>query len=481
MDSAEETSPLLSNQSPALNAPTGDHNNEVEYQGCAACNPRSALHRYLALSFMCFLSFGSYFCYDNPSALQDVMTEDLSLTTAQYSSFYAWYSWPNVVLSMIGGYLIDRLFGIRLGAIIFSSFCLVGQLLFAFGAFINKVWLMDAARFLFGIGGESLAVAQNTYATSWFRGHELNMVFGIQLSMSRIGSTVNMNVMQPIYHSLDGRFSQPWQQLGAALFLAAFSCILSLGCAFVLAYIDRRAKRLLGADAGSTGEKIQLSDIIRFPAAVWLLCGICVAYYVSVFPFISLGQVFFERKFNFNPNEADAVNSLPYIVSAISSPVCGFLIDRTGRNIMWVMLGSLMTMGCHACLAFTFNLSPYGIMIWLGVSYSILAASLWPLVSYCLPNHMLGTAYGIMQSIQNLGLAVINQVSGLIVDSKGYLILEVFFLAWLCLALIFCAVLYLWDISKLGGELNKSASSRRKDAELAKQATEAAAKAADEA
>ena len=42
-----------------------------------------------------------------------------------------------------------------------------------------------------------------------------------------------------------------------------------------------------------------------------------------------------------------------------------------------------------------------------------------------------------MQSIQNLGLAVISQVAGTIVDEKGYLVLEVFFCAWLCSKCIF--------------------------------------------
>ena len=42
----------------------------------------------------------------------------------------------------------------------------------------------------FSIGGESLAVAQNTYAVSWFKGKELNMVFGLQLSLARIVSVI---------------------------------------------------------------------------------------------------------------------------------------------------------------------------------------------------------------------------------------------------------------------------------------------------
>jgi hypothetical protein len=42
----------------------------------------------------------------------------------------------------------------------------------------------------------------------------------------------------------------------------------------------------------------------------------------------------------------------------------------------------------------------------MGIAYSILAASLWPLVAFLVPKQMLGTAYGLMQSIQNLGLAI---------------------------------------------------------------------------
>ena len=44
--------------------------------------------------------------------------------------------------------------------------------------------------YAFSIGGESLAVAQNTYAVSWFKGKELNMVFGLQLSLARIVSVI---------------------------------------------------------------------------------------------------------------------------------------------------------------------------------------------------------------------------------------------------------------------------------------------------
>ena len=46
-----------------------------------------------------------------------------------------------------------------------------------------------------------------------------------------------------------------------------------------------------------------------------------------------------------------------------------------------------------------------------------------------------------MQSIQNLGLAVISQAAGTIVDKKGYLVLEVFFCAWLCGKIILVVII----------------------------------------
>ncbi|KAL9845272.1 LOW QUALITY PROTEIN: lysosomal dipeptide transporter MFSD1 [Geothlypis trichas] len=186
----------------------------------AACDPRRLPHRLLVLALMCFLGFGSYFCYDNPAALQTQVQRDMKVNTAQFMALYAWYSWPNVVLCFFGGFLIDRVFGIRLGTVIFSIFVCAGQVVFALGALFNTFWLMEVGRFIFGIGGESLAVAQNTYAVSWFKGKELNLVFGLQLSMARIGSTVNMNIMGWIYSRVQHLLGYPGPStLGLALLI----------------------------------------------------------------------------------------------------------------------------------------------------------------------------------------------------------------------------------------------------------------------
>ncbi|XP_076139062.1 lysosomal dipeptide transporter MFSD1 [Alosa pseudoharengus] len=438
---------------------TGQGDGSVRARRSPCSDPAHWLHRIVVLVFMCFLGFGSYFCYDNPAALQTQVIQDMKLNTSGFMQLYAWYSWPNVVLCFLGGFLLDRVFGIRLGTIIFASFVFVGQIIFASGALFNRFWLMEAGRFVFGIGGESLAVAQNTYAVNWFKGKELNLVFGLQLSMARLGSTVNMNIMGWVYDRIkDLMGSAGPTTLGIALMIGATTCLFSLACALVLGFLDRRAERILKKEQGKTGEVIKLTDVKDFPLQLWLIFIICVCYYVAIFPFIGLGQVFFIEKFDFSPAEARAINSIVYIISAPASPVLGFMVDRTGKNVLWVACAILATLAAHMMLAFTFW-NPWIAMSLMGLAYSLLACALWPMVSFVVPEHQLGTAYGFMQSIQNLGLALIAMAAGAILDNRGYLFLEVFFCACICMALIAVVMLYLVNLLR-GGDLNLSASAR---------------------
>ena len=53
--------------------------------------------------------------------------------------------------------------------------------------------------------------------------------------------------------------------------------------------------------------QVVLRDIFSFPAAFWLLSVVCLAYYVAIFPFISLGQVFFLKKYHFDGKSANFI------------------------------------------------------------------------------------------------------------------------------------------------------------------------------
>ena len=51
----------------------------------------------------------------------------MKVNNFKYNLLYSLYSWPNVILSLIGGVLIDRVFGVRIGAVLFSALVTLGQ------------------------------------------------------------------------------------------------------------------------------------------------------------------------------------------------------------------------------------------------------------------------------------------------------------------------------------------------------------------
>ena len=176
-----------------------------------------------------------------------------------------------------------------MGAIIFCCFTFSGQFLLGLGAYTDQFWLMCFGRFVFAIGGENVAVTANMRAVKWFKGRELSMVFGLQLSIARAGSTICFNVMKPLYDYLNEHGYEGHKCLGMAFMIAAVMTGYDLTMAFILMFRDRRAERILKIK-DVKADKIAISDVKEFKLDYWAITAIIVFYYVAVFPFVSLGM-----------------------------------------------------------------------------------------------------------------------------------------------------------------------------------------------
>lgn len=113
----------------------------------------------------------------------------------KFGLLYTLYSAPNVLLPFFGGYLVDRI-GVRFCLLLFSSLIAIGQLIFSFGVSIKNWPIIFLGRVVFGLGGESFTVANSAILANWFKGRELALAFGINLSISKLGSVIN-NVTSP--------------------------------------------------------------------------------------------------------------------------------------------------------------------------------------------------------------------------------------------------------------------------------------------
>jgi len=168
-------------------------------------HPAHKHFRFVFLAMLCFMTFGSYWCYDIPDAIQNQLMAKFDLKPAHYAYFYSVYNFMNIGIVLFGGYFIDVI-GLRIGAILFCFLITLGQIVFSFGSSLadhnTAYYVMLAGRVIFSLGGESLSVAQSTFAAKWFKGNELALAFGITLSFSRIGSFANLNVFifpYPLY------------------------------------------------------------------------------------------------------------------------------------------------------------------------------------------------------------------------------------------------------------------------------------------
>ena len=69
--------------------------------------------RWLMLAFGCMFLMGSYFCYDNPAPLKSRLTAPpFDFSPTQFNALYSIYSFPNMILPLVGGIAMDKL-GVR--------------------------------------------------------------------------------------------------------------------------------------------------------------------------------------------------------------------------------------------------------------------------------------------------------------------------------------------------------------------------------
>ena len=128
-------------------------------------------------------------------------------------------------------------------------------------------------------------------------------MFGLQLSLARLGSTVCFLVLEPVCRLLTGVTARP---LGFTLLAAAALPALSLAASAILAAIplpkpeevdnNNEPEQEVGSGRG---------EAKRLPLAFWLLCLLTLAYYGVTFSFVSLGQGLFRNKFGCGEAESN--------------------------------------------------------------------------------------------------------------------------------------------------------------------------------
>ncbi len=376
----------------------------------------------------------NYYFYDSFSPLKDSLSKDFGFTSSDFGWFVAFYAVPNTFFAMavLGGIILDRL-GIKRAGFLFVFLMAAGAFLTAYGTtdyyragglgyglmssflpnFSPELKMMLAGRFLFGLGAETSIVVVSKVIVKWFKGKELAMAFGLKIGLARLGSAAAFN--------LSPRLITPEAGISVAVWLAAI--LVGIGLLFFIIYtlFDMRLDRQLQLkEATKASEPFKFSDIVKLLSnrSFIYVTLLCLTFYSAVFPFSAFSSDMFLNKYGVSIAVSGLISSILYFGTAVSTPLIGLFVDKVGKSATLMIYGSLALAAIHLTFALT-TVNPVGLMILLGIAISMVPAAMWPSVAAIVEEKKIGTAYGFMFSIQNLGLFLIPLLAGTILDNTN--------------------------------------------------------------
>jgi predicted MFS family arabinose efflux permease len=360
--------------------------------------------RWPVLALMSILLYGVYFAYNSVVPLADSIIREFGISRAQYGLLFSYYSIPNFLIVLIGGILVDKV-GVRKAGLLFATICGAGIFLTAASPSFR---LMLAGRLLYGIGAESLLIAETKILARWFKGKELSFAFGMNVTAVRLSDISALNL---------GAHLPAWTgSMRMALWVPAIVMVIGYGAFLFYLRMDKGKSKKCGFSRHEEASgKLVFRDIFKYPASFWYVSFLCLAFYSLVFPFVAFSSLFLQKKFGLSPGQAGLFGSFVYIATAVITPLFGLVLDRMGKRATIMLFGSLIIVPCHLALGLT-NFSPLLPIIGLGVSFSFVASALWPSLPLLVEEKRLGTAFGLTTLLQNAGLTVFPWVAGKLTD-----------------------------------------------------------------
>lgn len=366
----------------------------------------SRLYRWVVLVFVSLAMFGNYYFYDALSPLADVLQRQLHFSDQNIGLLNSFYSIAPIATVLIGGFIIDRV-GARKALLLFGVICLIGSII---TAATPLFWVMASGRLIFGMGAESLIVAVTTAIAKWFKGKELSFAFGMNLTITRMGTWLAQN--SPSWaKSAYNSWQTPWW-IGVGFVTL---CVIGPILYWIL---EARAEREYSLGEAGHADKIVVTDIFRFGTSYWYLVALCAIFYSAIFPFETFAVKFFIDARHTSREFGGFVLSILTFFTMFGTPAFGLLTDKVGKRALLMTVGSLLLIPAFLLMAYT-NITPYIPMSMLGLAFSLVPAIIWPAVAYIVDQKTLGTAYGLMTMIQNIGMASFNWILGWANDRSG--------------------------------------------------------------
>ncbi len=437
----------------------------------------SALARWIVLVLVASMMFFAYMFVDILSPLASLLNDVRGWNQGVFGTYASGEYLLNVFgFLILAGIILDKM-GVRYTGVLSASLMVVGAAIKYVGisdwfdanhiVWLNSWWpsMPGSAKLamfgfmIFGCGCEMAGTTVSKILAKWFKGKEMALAMGIEMSIARLGVFAAM-WLAPVFAS---RFALPdgTQSVVAPLLFSACLLVVGLLNFTIFTIMDNRFDKQLVAIGEATAEKdpedeFHASDLKQvFQSKMfWIIALLCVLYYSAIFPFQRFATNFLEETLAISNAEASGLFKWFPILAMVLTPFLGLYIDYKGKGATMMLLGAVIMIACHSVFAFVLPAYPSKMLalvtiLVLGVSFSLVPASMWPAVPKIIDEKVLGSAYCLIFWVQNIGLCLVPLLIGkLRVWTGGYLVPMIVFASFGVLAFVLSFFLKAEDIKK---------------------------------
>jgi len=392
----------------------------------------SPVARWTAMVVVSLSMFGAYYFNYAVSSVKPILETALGWTSSDFGLYTGAYAWFNVFLLMLifSGIILDKL-GIRLTGLMSTTLMAIGTglnywamtslpadttvILPLYGSIKTQVLLSCLGFAIFGVGSEATGITLSKAIVKWFKGKELALAMGLQMSIARLGTALALAVSLPI--AIKYTYSTP-------ILLAFVLMLLGLVAFIVYVILDIRLDASEKDLEMEEEEPFRIKDIVSIVSnkAFWYIAILCVLFYGAVFPFLYYAPDFVINKYHVAPNLAGFIPMLLPFGTIFLTPLFGSIYDKKGKGATIMIIGSVMLILVHGFLAVPFLnnwVFAASMVIILGIAFSLVPSAMWPSVPKIIPEKQLGTAYAVIFYIQNIGLWLIPLLLGIVLQSSN--------------------------------------------------------------
>lgn len=433
--------------------------------------------RWIALILISTTMFFAYFFVDVVAPLQTMLETDYKWTPEVFGMLGGSEFFLNVFVFFLifSGIILDKM-GIRFTIITAGLTMVLGAAIKYYaltpgfqdsglavwlGTFI--VWIPASAKLaffgfsIFGIGVEMAGITVSKTIVKWFKGREMALAMGLEMAVARLGVFAVFR-LTPIFAESGG-------PANSVLWGLVFLCIGFLTF-LIYTFMDYKLDKQMGVTNDVAPEdEFKISDLKKiFTNPGFLaIAGLCVLFYSAIFPFQKFATDMLASKLNVDMKSAAAYVSYFPIGAMILTPFIGYYLDVKGKGASMMLYGAILLTIAHLIFALVpsevFN-PPIAILtiVILGTAFSLVPASMWPSLPKIVEERFLGSAYGSIFWVQNIGLLAVpiligwslsasnpgvsEQIAAGVVGAKyNYTVPELIFASFGVLAIILSLVL----------------------------------------